>query len=255
MNGARGRRGSLLALVLILAGALLFLDNLDILPIGNLRAYWPVWMVILGIFIFDRRRSVVATVWAVALAACGILLILGNLGILHVTGDIIWPILLIALGAILLLRPPHVSDWRSRLRNAALERRRRRWGAAERPGRNTPFSGNAINEAVVFGSLNRRVDTPQFEGGKLDAVFGSIELDLSGAAISNAERRAEIELNAVFGGIEVTVPPTWKVVMTATAVFGGCDNSTLPPRPEPGFEPVTLVVSGEAVFGGITIQN
>ena len=43
--------------------------------------------------------------------------------------------------------------------------------------------------------------------------------------------------------------------MKSTAVFGGCDDKTVPPRPEPGFEPVTLVINGGAVFGGITIRN
>ena len=59
----------------------------------------------------------------------------------------------------------------------------------------------------------------------------------------------------IFGGIEITVPRTWKVVMKNAAVFGGCDDKTVPPRPEPGFEPVTLVITGAAVFGGVEIRN
>jgi hypothetical protein len=99
------------------------------------------------------------------------------------------------------------------------------------------------------------METQQFEGGTLEVVFGSIEIDLSGASISSPERRAQLELSAVFGGIEITVPQSWKVVLQATAVFGGCDNRTLPPRPEPGLEPISLIVTGGAVFGGITIRN
>ena len=89
----------------------------------------------------------------------------------------------------------------------------------------------------------------------MEAVFGSIELDLSGASISSRDRRDDLEANAVFGGIEITVPRTWKIVMKNTAVFGGCEDKTVPPRPEPGFEPVTLVITGGAVFGGIEIRN
>jgi len=89
----------------------------------------------------------------------------------------------------------------------------------------------------------------------VDAVFGSIELDLSGASISSPDRLAALEVNAVFGGVEITVPRTWKVVMKNAAVFGGCEDKTFPPRPEPGFEPATLVLTGSAVFGGIEIRN
>jgi predicted membrane protein len=246
MNLTKTPRCSLFALMLIAAGALLFLDNLGILPIQNIRAYWPIWMVIWGASILDRRRSQVASIWALALIACGILLILGNLHIVHVTAGVVWPVLLIAFGIMMLVRPLHLREWP----------RRCRMQAPSGPVKTSDgVSGNRLNEATVFSSLNRRLETQQFEGGKLDAVFGSIELDLSGAAISSPERQAEIEVNAVFGGIEITVPRNWKIVLKSTAVFGGCDDRTVPPRLEPGFEPATLVITGAAVFGGITIRN
>ncbi len=87
------------------------------------------------------------------------------------------------------------------------------------------------------------------------AVFGSIELDLSDTSISSPDRRVRLDASAVFGGIEITVPRTWKVVMKNAAVFGGCEDKTVPPRPEPGFEPPTLVITGAAVFGGVEIRN
>jgi predicted membrane protein len=246
MNLSDMPRGSLFALMLIVAGALLFLDNLGILPIQDIRAYWPIWIVVWGVHVLDRRRSQIGVIWGVALIAWGILLILGNLRILHVTGSVFWPVMLIALGISMLVSPAYLREWPERIRLHA------------RPRLNTSrksFFGNKLRESVVFGSLNRRVETQQFEGGKLDAVFGSIELDLSGASITSPDRLAALEVNAVFGGIEITVPRTWKVVMKNAAVFGGCDDRTFPPRPEPGLEPVTLVVTGAAVFGGVEIRN
>lgn len=239
-------RGSLFALMLIVVGALLFLDNLGILPIQDIRAYWPFWIVIWGVHLLDRRRSQVVSIWALALIAWGTLLILGNLHILHVTGSVFWPVMLIAFGVSMLVSPTHLRDWPDRIR---LHTRSRPDSPRE------SFFGNKLHEQVVFHTVNRRVETQQFEGGKLEAVFGYIELDLSGAAISCPDRRAQLKVSAVFGGIEVTVPRTWKVVMKSTAVFGGCDDQTVPPRPEPGLEPVTLVITGEAVFGGVEIRN
>jgi predicted membrane protein len=264
-------RGRTVALFLIAAGAFLFLDNTGIIPVHDLDAWWPVWMIVVGGLIVEHRRSflnvqsVVSLIWAAGWILCGILLILGNLHVLPVNEEVIWPILLIVIGTIMLVRPVSLSGWQSNFaqwqvhaREAAFERRRLRrerrrgWAGV---GTRDVFAGDRLREAIVFSSLNRRLETQQFEGGTLEVVFGSIEVDLSEAAISSPERRAVLELSAVFGGIEIIVPRTWKVVLQATAVFGGCDNKTLPPRPEPGVEPATLLITGGAVFGGITIQN
>jgi predicted membrane protein len=249
MNLTNAPRGSLFALMLIIVGALLFLDNLGILPIQDIRAYWPIWIVIWGVSILDRWRSPVAITWACALITCGVLLILGNLHIIHVTGSIFGPVMLIAFGAMLLLRPMDLRVWHERVREFQSRQRPRPHSTRE------SFFGNKLHESVIFHSLSRRVETQQFEGGKVESVFGSIELDLSAAAISSPERRAKLDVSAVFGGIEITIPRTWKVVMNATGVFGGCDDRSVPPRPEPGLEPVTLVITGAAVFGGIEIRN
>jgi predicted membrane protein len=247
MNLTKAPRGSVFALMLIVAGALLFLDNLGILPIRDIGAYWPIFIVVWGASILERWRSPVAIVWALALMAWGMLLILGNLQIISVRGGVGWPVMLIALGATMLVRPLQLREWRERFLRFQAGRRPRSAGQS--------FFGNRLRESTVFGSMNRRLETQHFEGGKVEAVFGSIELDLSEAAISSAERLAVLEVNAVFGGIEVTVPRTWRVLMKSAAVFGGCDDRTVPPRPEPGSEPVTLVITGAAVFGGIEIRN
>jgi predicted membrane protein len=240
-------RGSVFALMLIIAGALLFFDNIGILPIQNIQAYWPVFIVFWGASVLERWRNPVAVIWGFALIAWGVLLILGNLQILHVTGSVFWPVALIAFGASMLVRPMPFRDWYERVLRMKEQQRLR----APRDS----YFGNRLRESTVFGSLNRRVETQQFEGGKVEVVFGSIELDFTEAAISSPDRRAELEVSAVFGGAEITVPRTWRVVMKAAAVFGGCDDRTVPPRPEPGLDPVTLVIKGAAVFGGIEIRN
>lgn len=244
MNPSRPR-SSLFALALIVAGVLLFLDNLGVLPLEHAGAYWPLLLVVWGIAMLQHRRGAHTIIWASTLIAAGIFLVLGNLHILHVTADVIWPLLLIAAGAMMLagrLRwpdipwPPAPHNWGSRTRQAS-------------------FFGNKLSESVVFSNARRRAETGNFEGGKVDAVFGGIVMDLTGATISTADRRAEIEANAVFGGVELIVPRTWRVERAGTAVFGAFEDKTVPPRPEPGFEPPVLVIRGDAVFGAIVVKN
>lgn len=299
MNTGNLPRGSVFALALIIAGAVLFLDNIGILPIPDIQAYWPVFIVFWGAAMIERWRSVVSVIWGFALMAWGVLLILGNLHVLPVTGTVFWAIALIAGGVTMLVKPVEFRQWQEKMRASQQkaqirreERRRnyREWkekrragstdwrgeihnwqekmhsqfagsqaafsmGGCGRSGRRSFFSGNRLREATVFGSLSRRVQTQQFEGGKVEAVFGSIQLDLTEAAISTADHTVRLDVAAVFGGVEITVPRNWKVVLRTAAVLGGCDDRTIPPRPEPGVETSTLVVTGAAVFGGIEIRN
>jgi hypothetical protein len=99
------------------------------------------------------------------------------------------------------------------------------------------------------------VESQGFEGGKVEAVFGGIDLDLTGATITTPDRRAVLRADAVFGGIEITVPRTWRIERIGSAVFGSFEDKTIPPRPEPGVEPPTLVIRGDAVFGAVVIKN
>lgn len=278
-------RGSVFALLLIVAGAVLFLDNIGVLPIPDIQAYWPIFIVFWGATMLERWRHPVSVIWGMALIAWGILLILGNLHLLPVNGGVFWPIALIAGGVTMLVRPMDFRQWQERMRATQQEVRERRekrridyreWREKRRIGLHDwqekshsqyagftgaftmggkSFFGNKLRESTVFGSVNRRVQTQQFDGGKVDAVFGSVQLDLTEAAISSPDHTAILELNAVFGGIEIAVPRNWKVVMKTAAVLGGCDDRTIPPRPEPGVETQTLVVTGAAVFGGVEIRN
>ncbi len=239
-------RGSLVAVILIVAGALLFLDNLGLLPIHNIGDYWPLALVAWGLTIFERKRTAHSLIWATAVVVFGCLLLLGNLHVIHVTGSIFWPLVLIAFGATMLVGrtalPVSLPWWNQ--------------GQGD-PGSRTreSFFGDRLMESVVFSGAERRVESQNFQGGKVEAVFGGIELDLSGAAITSPDRRAMLEVNAVFGGIEITVPRTWRVEKKGSAVFGGFEDRTFPPRPEPGVEPPTLMIRGAAVFGGIEVKN
>jgi hypothetical protein len=64
----------------------------------------------------------------------------------------------------------------------------------------------------------------------------------------------EIEANAVFGGVDITVPDTWRVTVEGQGVFGGYEDQTgHNPSAEAGRPHV--LITGSAVFGGVTIKN
>jgi predicted membrane protein len=266
-------RYGLFPILLIVMGALLFLENVGVLRVFRIQDFWPAWLIIWGVFIIDRaRHSVLAWIWASALVICGVLLILGNVGILAVRANVIWPVMLMAFGIAWLLAPDEFRTYGERFRERAEarqaeraasraeraagrgERRAERYQQYRGWGGSRSYFGNRLNEDIVFSSVSRRLETQQFEGGKMAVVFGSIEIDLSEAGIAPGAT-VYLKLDTVFGGIDVIVPRTWRVEMRSAAVFGGCDDRTIPPRPELGVEAPKLVVTGAAVFGGITIRH
>jgi len=87
------------------------------------------------------------------------------------------------------------------------------------------------------------------------AVFGGIEVDLRRASISPARAEVVIDANATFGGIEIKVPETWLVICRGFGLFGGYEDKTIPPKPQEGAAVPRLVITGYAVFGGVSVRN
>jgi hypothetical protein len=109
-----------------------------------------------------------------------------------------------------------------------------------------------LNAVAVFGGCERRVSDPNFQGGRVTAIFGGVELDFRDADIAS---EAILEINCVFGGVEIRVPETWHVHSRNFPVFGGYEDKTRHPGNPAIGSPKTLIVSGMVVFGGIEIKN
>lgn len=218
------------AVILIAVGAIFLLDNLHILPVHDVTDYWPVALMIVGAFkLADARTQKGQTVGGVLLVGGGIVLA-ANLGLIPVNADDLWPLALIAVGVFMLVN---------------------RTGFAWDP--RGKFTLNIQSEAAVFGGGKRKINTSDFKFAKFDAVFGGFEIDFREANIVGES--ATVEINAVFGGAEVRIPPNWSAVVQAAGVFGAfTDNSTQPSiATTPNFK--RLYCKGAAVFGGVNIKN
>ena len=84
-------------------------------------------------------------------------------------------------------------------------------------------------------------------------MFGGVELDLRKAASTRDE--IIVEINAIFGGVEVRVPETWSVTVRGSGIFGGYEDETMDTRATPDGKQPHLIVNGFAVFGGVSIKN
>lgn len=221
------------AIILIGIGALFLLNNLHLVFFHDVVRYWPAILIAVGLVKLVDSASNEGRIGGGILAGIGGIFMLQTLGYLTVGIFDLWPLILIAVGIWLLVQRsfswPLISDTTSSLK------------------------AGKIHEAAVFGGGKRNIADPDFRGGKVDAVFGGFEIDLRRSAMIGES--AELEINAVFGGVEIRIPEHWRVEMKGTGVFGGYSDETR--QPSPAEFPVIkrLILKGGAVFGGVVVKN
>jgi predicted membrane protein len=228
--------------IIVLLGVAFLLQNLGFLYIDHIWNYWPLLLVALGIS-HVLTGPLQRRVWGLGLVAVGLVLLANSLGYLRWdVWRLLWPMWLIFFGL-------------SLLAGGFGRRRYGRWGFG--PGPFTPgvavSSENAFRDVAVFGGVQRRVESQDFEGGSATAIFGGVEIDLRPAATKKSE--VVIEANAIFGGVELRVPDTWDVTVDGSGILGGYENRTMHgPSPEGQARP-HLLVRGDAVLGGVSVRN
>lgn len=104
---------------------------------------------------------------------------------------------------------------------------------------------------TIFGGVERNVVSKDFKGGKVTCIFGGAEINLLNADIHGT---VTLELTAVFGGIDLTVPAKWKVQTDITAILGGVEDKRMVDEDSLNTEKV-LIIKGEAIFGGVEIKG
>jgi hypothetical protein len=101
---------------------------------------------------------------------------------------------------------------------------------------------------AVFDGIELTSRANAFTGGSMVAWFGGIRVDLSEVGLAPG---AQLSLHALFGGIDIKTPPSWRIESELKALAGGVDART------PGYDdpdaPV-LSVTGRALFGGIAVR-
>lgn len=100
----------------------------------------------------------------------------------------------------------------------------------------------------IFSGTERNQEEIVPANIKIANIFGGSEIDYSLALFSAPV--TEVKVFLVFGGAEIHVPEGVRVKTRMIPLFGGLSNKS-----EPGNDPhaPTVVISGLALFGGLTI--
>ncbi|MCM3877855.1 MAG: DUF5668 domain-containing protein [Thermoanaerobaculia bacterium] len=212
---------------LIAAGALFTLDNFGVIEIREFWKFWPLVLVAVGVTKLAARSFFTGTI----LIAAGALLFLRTFGFIHFRLSYLFPLILVFIGLRIVFGQRPGS---------------RSWDASANPG-------GTLNEWAVFGGGERRIISPNFQGGQANAVFGGFDLDLRDSTM--AGDKAVIDVFCFCGGGSFRVPEDWNVILKVVPIFGGTDDKSRHSAGDPGNTRKQLLVTGFILFGGLGIKN
>lgn len=235
-SGNRPGAGSkaIIGVVLILTGLFLVLRNTGIFPdfIDNVVFSWQMLLVMIGLIM--TLGSGEKTAGIIVMAVGGFFMIPLIFRETFHMYNMFWPAIFIIVGILII----------------ASGRRRFTGAGGESKG---TTGEDYIDYVNIFSGGDRQNVSQNFRGGRITAVFGGTELDLTKAKL--APGRNEIEIACVFGGATIIVPDTWFVTIEVTPVLGGFSDSR---KLSPGRtvdSSSQLVIRGAVVFGGGEIKS
>ena len=220
----------------LLIGAVLTLDNLDILDFDLPRYVfrWHTFLIVIGIFMATVREKV----------GFGItLIIVGGVFLLQSMADYywwdydfrdifrLWPLVFVAIGASLILKKANHRDYEKKNIDGDLD---------------------FVDELAVFGGAERMVTSKQFKGGKLTSIFGGTDLNLMNADLNHGTNVLDVFI--LFGGCDIRVPSDMNVKVKVTAIFGGFSDERKMIAENEANNGKELIVQGLVLFGGGSVE-
>lgn len=220
-RGDRGVTSQVLMGVLVIALGLLFLlDNLDIIDVHDALAFWPLVFIFAGIAKLLDTSSPNGYLVGLAGIGIGTAMILNRLGIIYFSWRTAWPLILIAVGAMLVYRAMRGSPT-VRAGVVVLDDKDKMQETGD-------AATQTVDVTAVLGGFERRVHTQDFRGGE-----------------------ATINVFAFWGGVTIKCPPDWTIVLQGTPIMGGFEEKTVTPPDNSK----RLVIRGYAIMGGVEVRN
>ena len=221
---------------IIVVGLFALLDNLHLFDSHLVQPFWPLIFVALGALKLAQARRGNHLIVGGALVALGAGMTMQNLGLIHFEWRQLWPVALILVGLNVISKSFHVRG------EAALL-------TARRDQQDERLEhGSRIDASATMSGIVLKNDSQDFTGGEINAVMGSVEIDLRQAAIAT---EAVLHLSIIMGGVEIKVPREWSISVNGSPMLGGIEDKTVPPM-TPGKR---LVIEGSVIMGGVEISN
>jgi len=109
-----------------------------------------------------------------------------------------------------------------------------------------------IDDISIFGGGDKIITSGNFKGGKVTAIFGGSNLNMTGVKL--AEGTQYIDVFAVFGGMSMVVPEDWDIKIQVVSIFGGFSDKHRISKGEKENKK-KLILKGLVIFGGGEIKS
>jgi predicted membrane protein len=225
---------AIIGVILVLVGLCLVLRNTGFFPdfIDHVVFSWPMLLVSIGLVMTLGASE--KTSGVIVMAVGGFFLIPMIFRETFHAYNMFWPSIFIIVGIIFMVS------------------KRGNWNRATLNSKGI-IGDDYIDYVNVFSGGERQIVSENFKGGRISAVFGGMELDLTKAKLAPGSN--EIEIACVFGGATLIVPDDWNILIQVTPILGGFSDSR---KLIPGRAVDTtrqLVIKGAVVFGGGEIKS
>lgn len=217
------KKNSLWGIVLILVGVIIGLNKLDIISFNIFfDGWWSLFIIIpclVGIFTDkDKMGNIIGLL-------VGVLLLLGCNDVIDfdIVLSLLFPIVLVLIGISIIIK--NISGSKIEVEKISDDN----------------------NYISAFSSQKVNIDS-KYLGSKIQAIFGGVELNLDNAKI---DKDIEIEVCAIFGGVDIIVPNDVNVKFNTTSIFGGCSDKRKNINKD---DKKTIYINGICLFGGVDIK-
>lgn len=231
--------GIMTAVVLIVVGLIFLGRNLGYIDRSVFRILisWQMLLIVLGLWSIIKRQY----------SGGLVLLVIGTFFLIpHATGWIhagwtrtYWPILLIAIGTILIIRK-------------MLPKNSRRHSKAHDFKEVNQLENGYLRSDNMFGSVKHIILDPVFKGATIKNSFAGTIIDFRGTKLDTSE--TYIDVDCLFGGIEIHAPSSWHIVSELKPMFGGFDDKRFKEGVEVDYQH-KLIIRGSLTFSGLEVKN
>jgi hypothetical protein len=229
MSGSKGRLVT--GVVVLGLGILWTLDNLGLANAGVILHWWPVLLAAFGFAKFTGIGATRSPFLGSIMLGFGLLLLAGQFGYVHVSFDLIWPLLLIVMGFNLVRRAMRAPQA----------------GSPDASGDDSPH----VSAFAMMGATRRRAYSQALVSADVTAVMAGSQLDLREAQLAGPSMI--VDVFAMWGGAEIFVPVGWRVLVETSPIMGGVEDKTLPPDAS-GPAP-TVILRGLVIMGGVEVGH
>ena len=224
---------AVIGVILVIAGLFLIIRNTGFFPnfLDDIIFSWPMLLVTIGLVItIGSSGGKTSGIIVMAVGAFFLIPIIFR-ETFHVY-NMFWPSIFIIVGIIFIFA------------------RRQAWSGIS----STTQSGDDFVDYVnIFSGGERQVVSDNFKGGKITAIFGGNELDLTKAKLASGIN--VLEIACVFGGTTIIVPDDWYVKIEVTPILGGFGDSRKLQAGKTYNPEKILIIKGAVIFGGGELKS